>query len=513
MNIRKMVCLWAFYLMTSTLAWSQSEDKDKFKKIVEEADALLSQREYLKARELYQQALAIKPNDKQIKEKIEDCSTHLKRPYEAMMREADKAFSLGQFAKAIRIYEESLRYFDSEKARTNIEKARNKPSGVFAKSLGGKSYDEGRQIILSQSGHYLITGRTSSKGAGNADLYLVKVSTNGELIWDKTFGGQDEEQGYDLLELSNGDILVVGYSDSYDAEDNPGNKNMYVIRTDASGNKLWEKHFGDLNSIDEGKAIVPANDGGFIVLGNSMNLSPAAGLEPNNDIVVLKIDDKGNKIWQKNFGSAVNDEGNSLIATPEGYVIVGATEAKGNWDLYLLAIDNQGNILWEKIHGGGEKDLGNDIKRDKDGNFVVAGLTYSFATGGSHDFWVLKVNPKGEKIWSKVFGGLSVDEAYSVLVTASGNYVLAGYSEDFERDEYGENISLERLNVFLVQLTPDGNVIWQRAMGGERDQRGFDVIATTDGSFIVVGINKTNTENKEDLLIMKFNAEGMSVQP
>ncbi len=485
------------------------EDRDKFRRLIDEADAQLARREYLKAREAYKEALVLKPTDKQLKEKIETCNEHLKRPYEALLREADKAFEMGQFAKAIKIYQESLLYFESEKAKQNIEKARITPTGVFAASIGGKGYEEGRKIIATKDGNFVVTGRTTSKTTGNSDIYLVKISPNGSVIWEKNLGGKDEEQGYDLIELPDGRFIVVGYSDTSDETDSPSNKNMYLVSCDASGNKLWDKHIGNAEAIEEAKAILPAKDGNFIVLGNTMSLKTKPNEEPNNDIIVLKINDKGDVIWQKTFGTSANDEANGLTATEEGFVIIGATEDKGRWDLYLLAFDNQGNELWSKIHGGGEKDLGNSIIVDRDGNLVVAGLTYSYATAGSHDLWAAKFSPKGERIWSKVFGGLSVDEGLEVIENKEGNYVFVGYNEDFERDEYGENISLDRLNVFLVQLSPSGTLIWQRSFGGERDQRGFGVVQTQDGGYMVVGTSQTNNENKENLLIMKFNSQGM----
>jgi tetratricopeptide (TPR) repeat protein len=486
------------------------EDKDKFKRLVEEADAQLSRREYLKARDAYKQALALKPTDKQLKEKIEDCNEHLKRPYEAIMREAEKAFSMGQFAKASKIYQESLVYFDSDKARENIEKSKVAPQNVFAKSIGGKGYEEARKIISTRDGNWVCLGRTTSKTTGNSDVYLVKINSSGSVLWEKNYGGKEEEQGCSLVELADGGFILAGYSDTADDSDSPSNKNIYLVRCDASGNKIWDKHIGSSQTIEEAKAIMATKDGNFFVLGNSMNLNTKPNEEPNNDIILLKINEKGELLWQKSYGTASNDEANGFTSTEEGLVIVGATEDKGRWDMYLLALDDQGNELWSKIHGGGEKDTGNDIIRDRDGNFIVSGLTYSYATSGSHDLWAIKLSPKGERIWSKVFGGLSVDEGLALIETTEGNYVLVGYSEDFERDEYGENISLERLNVFLIQLTPNGSLVWQRSFGGERDQRGFDLVQTQSG-FLVVGTHQNSDENKEDMLLMKFNNEGMSV--
>uniref|UniRef100_A0A7V4KBP9 Uncharacterized protein n=1 Tax=Fervidobacterium pennivorans TaxID=93466 RepID=A0A7V4KBP9_FERPE len=230
---------------------------------------------------------------------------------------------------------------------------------VWLKTFGGAENDWANAVLQTQDGGYLIVGATNSFGAGREDVYILKLDKNGNKQWEKTFGGESDDWANEILQTQDGGYLIVGGTESFGA----GRSDVYVLKLDKKVKKQWERTFGG-ESDDEANAVIQTEDGGFLIVGATGSFE-----ECRYDVYVLKIDKNGNKQWEKTFaGGRLDDSANSILQTEdEGYVIVGASG--GN--VYVLKIDKNGNEQWEKKFGGGRDEATAVLRTHDEGYLIV----------------------------------------------------------------------------------------------------------------------------------------------
>lgn len=267
----------------------------------------------------------------------------------------------------------------------------------FGNELWNKSYGErsirayGTSIQQTRDEGYIILGAkeeqpmpsminttssngvASSQGEGVASIWLIKTDSSGNKIWDNTYGGLKYDQPRSVQQIEDGGYVIIGTTRSYgDSE-----SNIWLIRTDSLGNKLWDKTFGGSNA--EGSFVQQTTDGGFVLLGNT------------DDILLIKTDTDGNKIWDKTFSLSLGCKGYEVLQTIDGgYILVGITADKQEgWDAFLIKTDLNGNKLWDKTFGRSKWDYGFSVDLTKDGGYIVAGMTRS--SNDNDVCWLIKV--------------------------------------------------------------------------------------------------------------------------
>ena len=360
----------------------------------------------------------------------------------------------------------------------------------FQNTFGGDSLDMGYSVQQTNDGGYVLTGSTNSYGNGDSDVYLIKTDVNGDSIWTKTFGGENQDYCNSVQQTTDGGYIITGRTESYGA----GNKDVYLIKTDGNGDSLWTKTFGG-TSFDNGISVQQTNDGGYIILGGTE--SYGAG---NRDIYLIKTDGNGDSLWTKTFGGTSQDFGNSVQQTNDGgYIVTGVTESygAGNKDAYLIKTDASGDSLWTKTFGGSKFDLGNSVQQTNDGGYIVTGRTASFGAG-SLDVYLIKTDGNGDSLWTKTFGGSSFDLGFSVQQTTDGGYIIIGGT-----DSYGNG---DR-DFYLIKTDVNGDLIWTKTFGGIFRDVGSSVQQTTDGGFIITGYTSSGNGDR-DLLLIKADGNG-----
>jgi hypothetical protein len=289
---------------------------------------------------------------------------------------------------------------------------------LWTRTFGGSEYDPGFSVRQTTDEGYIVAGSTRSYGAGTSDIYLVKTDSGGDTLWTSTFGGNAYDAGYSVQQTNDGGYVVAGYTYSYGA----GGADVYLIKTDSSGDTLWTKTYGK-QEWEYGFSVLQTTDEGYIIAGFTDSYSPGW-----DDVYLIKTDSSGDTLWTKNYGGTDHDVGYSVQQTTDGgYIVAGSTESygAGGEDVYLIKTDSSGNTLWTKTFGGSQYDCGCSVQQTTDGGYIVAGYTESYGAGGS-DVYLIKTDSSGNTLWTKTIGGPDNDPGESIQQTIDGGYIIAG---------------------------------------------------------------------------------------
>jgi hypothetical protein len=361
----------------------------------------------------------------------------------------------------------------------------------FRASFGGAGVEESYSVQQTTDSGYILVGRTSSYGAGGDDVWLVKTDASGNEVWDRTFGGTGGDEGYSVQQTSDGGYIVVGETESYGA----GGRDVWLIKTDASGNRVWDKTFGGTGD-DFGNSVQQTSSGGYIITGGTYSYG-AGGW----DVWLIKADASGNKVWDRTFGGPKNDFGNSVQQTSDGgYIITGSTMSygAGDEDVWLIKTDSLGSRVWDKTFGGTGLDEGYSVQQTSDGGYIVTGSTESYGAG-EDDVWLVKTDASGNELWDKTFGGQLDDEASSIEQTSDGGYIVTGLA-----DSYNPGCG----KAWLIKTDADGSEAWDRKFAEAVLEAGNCVRQTMDGGYVISGVTEDDWPGSPDFLLIKTDADG-----
>jgi hypothetical protein len=292
-------------------------------------------------------------------------------------------------------------------------------SGVmeWERTYGGTGYDSCNSPERTDDGGYLISCYTESYGAGNGDAWLIKTDSNFVTQWQRTFGGTDVDYGHPQ-EADDGGYIIRGYTQSYGAGDN----DVWLIKTDSDGIMQWQRTYGGTGS-DYAIDAQQTSDGGYLIGG--VTESYGAG---DRDVWLIKTDASGVMQWDQTFGGPLEDRGGHLYQTADGgYFIFGRTWSygAGGEDGWLIKTDSGGVMQWDQTFGGPEEDSIFFHQQTADGGYIFTGKTESYGAG-IVDVWLFKLDSDGVLEWERTFGTPSIDNGYMVQQTSDGGYIITG---------------------------------------------------------------------------------------
>ena len=274
----------------------------------------------------------------------------------------------------------------------------------FSRRYGTLGYDYGWSTAYSPYDEgVVVVGKRSPQINGQSDLWAIKTNSRGILEWETSFGGSGDEQGYDVISTSDGSYLFVGYSWSF------GNKQqIYAIKTDFFGNKIWEKTYGG-SMWEVGNAVIEVIGGGYVIAGYSNSPGISSG---NTDIFLIKIDSNGGIIWEKSYGnrSFTNHEWayDLVQISDEGFIIVGARDryGEGSKNGIVLRLDKEGNMVWEKEFIDNEAQVAEtiySISESIDGSLYLCSSINSSSSLDIYQPKIIKIDRAGNIDWQRVF--------------------------------------------------------------------------------------------------------------
>lgn len=341
---------------------------------------------------------------------------------------------------------------------------------IFQKTFGGADYEYGKAIIQTADTGFAIIGNTSSFGLTSDDVYLLKLNSNGSVVWSKTFGGTLDEEGNSMLQTANGDFIIAGATNSVANE-----KKVLLIRTNSTGTIIWNKVIA-VSYEEKAYSIIETSTGDLVIGGYT-----TAG------VYLLKMNSSGTLLWEKSYGNNNSNEiCYQVIETSNGdYVMAGKSDSVTQ-NLFLLRTDLNGNLLWTKSYGSC---IGMSVLQTADSGFLITGMTDNANT----EIHVLKTDALGNVSWSKAYGGASSDYANSVIKNGSGGYLIAGSTYSFGGDD-----------ACLLNIDANGNIIWFNTYGIPGAAYGEGVVATFDNGFAFCG------ELGSDIFVVKTDSLGNS---
>lgn len=372
---------------------------------------------------------------------------------------------------------------------------------------------------------------------GNAysslDFCVIKINSTGNIQWMKTFGASQEDFATSIKQTLDGGFIVVGnnkYSSNGGIPGNHGDYDYWIIKLSSIGDLEWQKTLGG-SGIDNALDVQQTLDGGYILAGDSR--SNNGNLNANNgscDAWIVKLNTIGNIEWQKNYGGVQCEYITSIKQTVDGgYIFAGTTYSNdgdvsgnhGGSDYWIVKINSLGTIEWQKTYGGSGNETGSDIQQTNDNGYIISGYTYSNngeITGnhGIADFWIVKTNSTGVIEWQKTLGGSYMDTASKIINTIDGGYVIAGLTTSNDGDVTGiDNFGYS--DYWIVKLSSFGNLQWQKALGGSSYDEAYSIEQTPDHGFIISGFSFSSdgdvsfNNGGKDFWVVKLEPDLLSI--
>jgi hypothetical protein len=371
---------------------------------------------------------------------------------------------------------------------------------LWNKTYGGDFIDTSQSIIKCSNGGYVVAGWTNSSGAGDLDIWVVRIDNNGNLIWNYTYGGIGEDKGFQVIESSLGGFLVI--STYYNTTALHNNQDLRVLRLANNGNIIWNRSYSgpDQNATsivsDLGRSIVECPNGDFVVAGATRN----DDVEPNNgDIWLLRLSPSGIKIWEKRYHNRITDRcytPHSLIRCKDGgFAVVGYTHNSSHPnDVWLIRTNELGEPVWNKTFGGSDFDRPESLVECFNGGFGIIANTKSFGSG-LNDAWVIRTDPGGNPLWNQTFGGTGEDGGNQIFEMADGGFTVVGSTHSF--DTGGGDL-------WILRMDQNGNLNWNHTVGDPYGNSGASFVFEGNNTFTCAGSTYRVGEQFGDMWVVKI---------
>jgi hypothetical protein len=365
-------------------------------------------------------------------------------------------------------------------------------TSMWNQTYGGPAIEVCFSAVETTDGGHALVGHTYSFGSGDADIWLIKTDPNGNMVWNKTFGTQNSENGNHLIATDDGGYIIAGTITPREHE----YREVWLIKTDSTGECQWNKTYGGTGD-DKPWKIIQISDNGYAIVGRTSSNS-----QGKNDYLLFKIDSIGNLEWNTTFGGAEEESARGILETPDnGFLITGwsGSYGAGELDYWLVKTDINGEHEWNQTYGGTKTERALTTISTNDGNYIIVGNSASFGQGET-DLFLVKIDNSGNQIWNMTYGGTAAETPFGITKTLNGGYGIIGRSYSFGA---GED------DVWFIKTDSEGNMIFNQTYGGELADSGRAIFQKTDGGYIIAGTTSSFGQGENDFWLLKTNEEGV----
>ena len=415
----------------------------------------------------------------------------------------------------------------SEVVEFTIPEGQSWSSLTWDRVYGGVGEDSLAKMIPAHDGGYLLAGSSDSNishdkteaSRGGKDFWLVKIDEGGDVLWDKRYGGSEDDNCSGIIPTADGNYLLYGASvspaDGDKTQGLQGSNDFWIIKIDENGSKIWDKRYGG-GSEDKCLYALELENGDFALSGYSrsgISGDKTHGSLGHTDSWLIRVDENGTKIWDHTYGGDFFDFAIKVEVVSDGnWLVFGYSSSnpgnsktatkKGGDDYWVIKVNHEnGSMIWDKSYGGASYDYFDDALVQEDGSFIMVGLSYaasgntgdrqSTAKGESSDLWVVKADANGSILWERSYGGEKGVGWDSRIIPLGGQGFLisSGASGQATGDISGgqRNTGGSDSDYWLIKIDQYGNKIWDRRYGGGGYEDSKSIIPTNDGGFLLGG--------------------------
>ncbi|NQY10067.1 MAG: T9SS type A sorting domain-containing protein [Flavobacteriales bacterium] len=317
-----------------------------------------------------------------------------------------------------------------------------------------------------------------------------------------TYGGPEDEIGNSFCLDGEGGYVFAGSTRSY----GNGSQDIYIVHIDNEGNLLWAKTFGSARH-ETARAIERTADGGYAVYGSKWD-----GGSARQDSYLLKLNYAGNQIWAKYYGGSAADDGIAIQETSDGgFVMAGFDKSTtGMGDFQIIKIDSEGNEVWYQAVGGSGKDIAFDVIETKEGDFLVTGLyngyfmysEFEFITPDSN-IHIYKLDKDGTIKWEKTYDKIHNELVGQTVESPDGGYYILGSTQSAGAGSF---------DIYLMKLDTAGNIEWEKTYGDVGFDYGASIAISDDNYLYITGTSNIDlVSNKTDVVILKTDLDGNEI--
>ena len=380
--------------------------------------------------------------------------------------------------------------------------------------LGGSSDDRGHGCMEASDGSIMIIGTSASSDGdltqtqGQNDVWVLKLSPAGTTIWQHSYGGSSGDQGAQIQETPDGGFVIDGSTTSADGDvvgyhSGAGTLDYWIFKINSSGILEWSRALGG-SGHDVGSRLIQTADDGFLAsfMYTESNDGDVTNYNGNGDCWLVKLSASGAIEWSRTVGGSLREFGNDILEMSNGDLMLLVTTAssdgdislnQGGSDVLLAKISSTGQLLWERTYGGSLDDDCRSLLPTTDGGFVMAGSSSSSdgdvsGNAGEQDVWVLKVDANGSLLWQRSYGG-SLSDGVFLYEANNGGYLLSGTTLSNDGSVQGNNGGRD---LWFLKLTDNGELAWQKCIGGSAEDWGQLKAQTSDGGYVAFGYTDSN---------------------
>jgi hypothetical protein len=352
---------------------------------------------------------------------------------------------------------------------------------IWNRTYGGADAGEAAYAIVRDPGGpgFFLAGETAPSGGGKTDARVSRLTPEGTEEWNRTYGGEESDTARSIIRTDDGSLLFAGNL-TLVTNGTQADTDAWIVKIDSSGGEVWNRTYGGPDVNASANAVIGTDDGGYVFAGTT------APREVNESAAwVVRLNETGTEVWNRTFGGAGNNRANAVTRVPGGdFVVAGTTGSSGAGmaDVWVVRLNESGDEVWNRTFGSPDDDAGRAVINTSDGNLLVAGMFTERPdnTTADTDALLIKLTADGDIIWNWIYGDFGVNEsAAAVIETADGGYLFAGETAYSETDD---------TDAWLVRTDAEGAVAWSRIFGGHNPgDRAASLLEIAPGEHVFAG--------------------------